>query len=338
MNRSLQTLLCFALLVPSLTHSASANPQEGEAQGGASAESAPESPADAPARDQAGSEVEAYRSRLLDYAYRSVSCLPAYQFIKERSASQELVVQASLALGDAATAMKYVEGIENWRSGLCHGHLAVHFAEQGKESEARSHIAAANEVAEWGEDRLKQAWRRDRILAQIARAHFLLGDSGQGEAIDANLVESEAGKARVAQAERATEESLEQMLESLQQATVGRELDRVTNALKAYTALFQRFFEETETREELEELIRKGMTKMPILVRLEALEGMANAALAVSGVRWDFDAMAVTPPVTGRMRSAVRAASGGTSAPGTALACQAEATLSATNRRFSAGA
>ena len=223
--------------------------------------------------------IEPYRLRLLDTAFRGVTAMPVWPHVKERSAAQEIVVRAALELGQLELALGSMEEIENWRRGLCHGHVAVYLAERGATEDATRHIAQAQAVADQGEEVLKQAWRRDRILARIAQAHVLLGEDARATTIEAGLVESEAGQSRVTQSATAEREELDELLGALERATVGKGLDEVSAALDSYSELFDRFFAEEATRADLEQRIRESMDGMPILIRLEALTEMTNAAL-----------------------------------------------------------
>ncbi len=241
--------------------------------------------ADAPLTD---APLSGPRVRLLDLAFEAASALPLHPHVKNRSRAQDGVVAASLELGQAARAFRYAGRIENWRRGAAYADVAFHCAQNGAVSEAERCLTLARQVAESplaegleeGGVESPQAWRKDRIRAKIARTFVWLGREQEAEPFLRDLEDSESGAVEVARAMRTEAGGFEQRLQALDAILATGTFDRIRAALTALAELHQRFYADEAKRTQLETRIRGATEKVPTTVRIEALAGLAEGALA----------------------------------------------------------
>ena len=145
-------------------------------------------------------ELEPYRAELLELAHRMAIALPEFPHVKDRSRLQDDVAAACFALDQPRRALGYVDQIVNWRRGAGYADYAFYCAQRGAEAEAEQYLARAQEIAAWPEDEIKQAWRRDRIRAKIARTYTVLGRPAEAARFAAGLETSEWGQVEAVEA------------------------------------------------------------------------------------------------------------------------------------------
>jgi hypothetical protein len=261
------------------------------AQGAGAASASQQPPAErAPGAAQAGAAAEgdpmpdlpadAFRLRLLELAFQAASAMPLMPHIKDRSQSQEEVVRACLELDQPRRALRYIEGIENWRKGLALAELAYYCADHGYVGEVQEHLDRAEEIAKQAVLEEDQAWRIDRIRSTIAKTHLALGHVEEAARYEAGLEESEAGRVLAIKALYLDAEGFEQRLKAVDQAVESSNFDQLKNALEALVPVFDRFYEDESRREEVQHKLLASWGKLPHQVRLDLVLALAEAALA----------------------------------------------------------
>lgn len=224
--------------------------------------------------------LDAWRGELLDLAYEGASAFPVVPHIKNRSRAQEEVVRASLELGQPKRALRYIEGIDNWRRGAGYADLACYLIEHGDASQAARFLDRAESISL--AKGLAQ-WRSDRIRVKIARAYTMLGREERAAEYVRNLGDPEIGKVTQVQAERSDNEAFDRRMREIEGLVSSGVFEKVRNGLRAYAALYRRFFEDEQKRERVMERVDAAWREMPGFVRLDLLIEMAGAALAHDG-------------------------------------------------------
>ncbi len=212
--------------------------------------------------------------KLLNLAFNAASSIPVSPHITDRSRAQEKVVDACLELGQPKQAMMFIEKIENWRKGMCYANLAYYCARQGDIDSMQYFSDIAEPIAKDAED-----WRRDRIRIKIAQAHTWLGQTQKARQFASNVVASESGKVEYVQAMLCDEESFEDQVKTLDSYIAKGDFDIVKHALEAYVQLFDRFYKDTEKRAVIEDKITASWDTIPVNIRIDWLEKLAEFAL-----------------------------------------------------------
>ncbi len=215
-----------------------------------------------------------YRFQLLDLAFDTASAIPLQPHHKDRSRAQEAVVTASLKLDQPMRSIGYIEQIEDWRRGSCYADLGFYYAQHGDVEAMRHCLQKAEEIAEEAED-----WRKDRIRAKLAQAHAWLGEYEKAEEFEADVVDSEAGKAASIRAMVGEEESFDEQIKNLDAGIALDNFDITKNALETYTQLYNRFYGDENRRSLIEEKIRSAWHSIPIFIRIELLMQLSEFSL-----------------------------------------------------------
>jgi hypothetical protein len=209
---------------------------------------------------------------------------------KDRSRAQEEVVSACLELDQPRLANDYIEGIVNWRKGDASAELALYCVQHGAAEQARTCLETARKVAddlaqalvdELEDDGVEspQDWQRDRIRSKMAKVLFVHGEPERAEALEAGLVESEAGKVDAARARVATTEDFEVQMVEHEAAVLGASFERARRSMEACVELFDRFYDDTERRARAEAALRVSGAKLPEDVLIDLLRRAAEVAL-----------------------------------------------------------
>ncbi len=215
-----------------------------------------------------------YQNELLDHAFETAAAIPVKPHIKDRSRAQEKVVAASLELDQPLRAHSLIERIDNWRRGSGYCDLAFYCARNGYTDEAQQYLNLAVQISESAED-----WRRDQIRVKIANTYVWLGQTIQADQIETGVVDPELGKVAGVKAMIAGEDYFDEQMNALDALIAPGNFDIVENALKAYTNLFNRFYDDAWRRSLAEEKIKTSWGKLPIFKRIELLTEMAGFAL-----------------------------------------------------------
>lgn len=240
----------------------------------------PASDATAAAADVSDAEVEAWRTDLLDLAYEGASRFPLEPHIKNRSRAQETLVRAAFDLQLPRRALTYAEGIANWRRGTGLAEYALVCARRGDDSQARTFLARATEVADTAEDALAQDWRRDTIRAVIAQAWVALGDEAQAARFEQGLDPAVWGRVDVLRAETLDEAELPARLDLIDQTFGLAQFDRSRTMLEELAVLYHRFYDDAERRQELLALADSSSRAVSVSVLIETRIAMIDAALS----------------------------------------------------------
>ncbi len=229
---------------------------------------------DRPAAPVVDRPVEPYRLELLELAFDAASAMPVEPHIKTRSRLQHSVVEACLDLDQPRRALACAERIGNWRRGLGFAQFAAYCAERGDRSETAHSLREAERISYSVDE-----WRRDRIRASIAEALIWLGFSDAALDFESGLVDSEAGRANRTRVELMDEGQFEQTLLGVDHTILDGSFDVVKNTLIVCVRLFDRFYGDETRRARVEETITSSWTKMPVMIRIELMMEMAQAAL-----------------------------------------------------------
>jgi len=225
------------------------------------------------------SALTAVQDELLELAFGAASALPLEPHIKNRARSQEAVVLACLALDQPERALRYAEQIPNWRKGACFAEYAAYRAERGELDDVFTYLDLAHEISEGSEGELKQAWRRDRIRAKIAKTYSLLGQTAQAARFAAGLSESEVGEVALAEARLTSPDAMEERLAQLERALGVGEFEGTKTSIFAMAELHRTFYADEEKRALIESRIQASDAKLPVLLRLDARMELVETAL-----------------------------------------------------------
>lgn len=232
--------------------------------------------------------LAAFQIELLNLAFRTGSSIPIHPHIKDRSRTQEQVVEACLILDQPQRVLPYIEQIDDWRRGSCYAELAIYYAQRGSFNTAQEYLDRAVHIVEVGLDDGKlsgaesQEWRRDRVLIKVAQTQVYLGNLKQAEELEENVVESEMGKVIGVRASLSDEETFDQQMQELDELIAQGHFDVLNNALRSCTQLFKRFYHDEIRRSQVEDKIKTAWQSIPSYVRLRLLFQLIEIALEQS--------------------------------------------------------
>ena len=242
---------------------------------------APDAKKSEPVDTLVDSKLEAYRTELLDLAFRSASAFPVKPHIKNRTRLQDSVVGTCLELGQARRALGYIESIDTWRRGSCYADVALYMARKGDTLDRiEKYIVLAKEVSDRVETEGAQDWARDRIRVKIAGAYMWLGLVDKAREFGAVPTEAEAGKVAAYSSMRAQTDDYDAQMQSLAKIIEIGGFDQTRSALEAYAHLFDRFYGDEVRRTTIEETIQKSWAKSPVQVRFDVMMKLVEFALA----------------------------------------------------------
>lgn len=223
--------------------------------------------------------LESYQQDLLELAFETASKLLLMPHIKNRARAQEQVISTCFELDQPQRALEYIEEIPNWRRGLGYANYAFYCAERGDTSRVQFHLDRARTISEDPDDETLPGWRKSRIRATIARTHVLMGQLEQAAEFGENLEESEACELAVLQARLADEDRFEADLELTNAAIQAGSMGQVQNSLEQCVEYFDRYYADEERRALAESKIALAEGKIPLLVHLDLLMKLTDAAL-----------------------------------------------------------
>jgi tetratricopeptide (TPR) repeat protein len=116
-----------------------------------------------------GNDKPSARLDALDFGFKFASAIETDP--KGKGAAQTGIVLAYLKRGEIEAAMRDAANVEGWWRGVALAEVAVKFADEGRDDEARELIRRAEEVRS-----TVNGWENPRISSHIAHAHALLGD------------------------------------------------------------------------------------------------------------------------------------------------------------------
>lgn len=224
-------------------------------------------------------KLDAWRVLLLDQAYQAGSLMPESPFIKDRSRAQERVVVAALQLGLPVRALRYIEGIDNWRRGSGYADHARYCAEHGFQAEVEPSLEAALEIARQPTGEADQQWRRDRILSKVAATRYVLGQEEAAAELSDKLEVAQQVAARAAQAEALSSEEFDAEIKRLRELAEVAGFDRKQVGIAACVRMYDRFFDDADRRGKLLVTIEDLWQKIPADVQLSTLMDLADICL-----------------------------------------------------------
>ncbi|MEI7851811.1 MAG: hypothetical protein WCH86_08260 [Kiritimatiellales bacterium] len=125
-----------------------------------------------------------------------------------------------------------------------------------------------------------QDWGRDQIKIKISRTHTLLGQIVQAKRVAAGVdASSESGKVARVEATLCAEDAFVLQVEELDRLIAMGDFDAVKNALYVCAELFNRFYDNTERRSQMEEKIKTSWRQIPVFIRIDLLLELADFAL-----------------------------------------------------------
>ena len=221
-------------------------------------------------------DLEGYRVALLDQAFQAASAMPVHPHIKDRSKAQEQVVVTALALDQPARALEYIAGIENWRRGAGYADVAAYCAHHGLQDQVEPHLQLAQAIVDGPWEVTDQAWRRERIMAKIASARWIMGEAEAAQQIASEIDSSEAAQVQAAAARFGSIESFDDEIAALREVAEIGGFERKQIGLKACIELYERFYSDGKRRGKVVVTIENLWDKIPVQVRLETLMEMAT--------------------------------------------------------------
>lgn len=220
-----------------------------------------------------------WRIELLDLAMDAASAFPSNPHAKNRSRAQSTVVEACLQLDQPLRACGFAERIQDWRRGAAYAQIALHFARAGRADEAQALLAVAQDVADAPRGEDGQAWQRDSVLVTIAEAHWALGEAEEAARRTAGVVDSELGRVERARAAEMNAEKFDAQMDGLQEVLNAANFDQARGLLEGCAALYDRFHGDVERRARAEDAVKHGWVKLPLQVRIELIQRLAEADL-----------------------------------------------------------
>lgn len=225
--------------------------------------------------------LDPQRDELLDMAFAVASLIPTDPHLSNQSRHQYGAVRTAIELGQARRALRFAKIIADWRDGLGLADLAVAWASRaaagedcGPDVRARidALIAAAHEVALDSLD-----WQRERIFYRIADARQIQGiDLNTAEAAlldDPSIIERRLATA-TPQEDRFARQAL-----ALDALIESQNFELIRVGLEGYARLYGQFYAEPAKRSKIEETIRLSWGPLPIRIRIQLLEELADAAI-----------------------------------------------------------
>ena len=197
--------------------------------------------------------VAAYRTALLDQAYDIASAMPLDPHIKDRSRAQEKVLQAALELDQPSRALRYAEGIANWRRGKGYADYACYMAGHGVTNDMPVLLKKADSIARAA----KQEWRRDAVLQRIEQANAL-------------------SKPQPSEQPPAT---FEEKFSEIDAVVLKGNLDDATALVQSCLRLYGEYYTNEAHRNQLRQKIEESWNGLPVFLRLNAFQEMATVAL-----------------------------------------------------------
>lgn len=280
-------ILLIALILPSLLLPSCGKTEEAASpllDGLAAAEGeAANTSSDQPAPVQELSDLELaseFRS-LLSIAFESSSKMPLNPHLKNRARGQEQAVLAAIELGQHELAYEYTEQIPNWRRGTSLANLAKAELERAPAAEVEWLLQRAAKVADApAAEVVDQDWRRDRIRSKIAAAYLMQGKEELAKSFALGVAPSEASHFESVHASQLSAEEFDQQLESVPALMGAASFEQARSILSNLALLHAAFYADVARRTQAQASIEEHWVSVPMLVRIELVIEMANAAVA----------------------------------------------------------
>lgn len=237
--------------------------------------------------------IASYQQELLECAFDGVSKMPLRPHIKNRSRAQQKVVDTCLELGQPALARSYIEKIDNWHRWLGHANLACYYAEKGDFENAGRQLDKVQPALRMAEEHNKglvvaatpnplydslRDWRYEAVLSRVTEVQMLMQNAA-AENVDAEMYgELNASRLNL-QAALWSEDDFEASMALLQSYIEDPNFEIVHVGFLKIADLFREHYDQVDLPEFVEQEMVPRTEKMPVFLRIEILEHLAEAAL-----------------------------------------------------------
>ena len=210
-------------------------------------------------------EIADYQEELLQIAFDTASQIPTQPHIKDRSRTQQAVIEACLKLDQPLLATRLADRIDNWRRGLSYANVAYYLATNGHDRQlVQKGLDLAELIAQLNHP---QQWHADRIRSKINQTNFLINQAENGHLAAASSTPPADN-----------DDKLNSQIKIYDDLAALGGHETTLNAISGYTDIFTRYYDNWQYREMMPEKIRFAWTKTPISIRLEILARLAQTA------------------------------------------------------------
>lgn len=214
---------------------------------------------DAPDETLVDAPLSASGEMLLRISFDAVSAMPVDPLVKDRSRTQERVVDACLELDQPLMALGFIKQIENWRRGMGYANYSFYSVKQGVTNQVDSFLKEADRIA-WT---AKQEWRRDEVLERIQDVRLLLnGDLKVQQQIESN-----------------TAGAFEKRFRDMETCAAEKDFDHLKTAMELGTSLYRDIYNTEEFRGKVAEKLVEVRSQLPVFLRLEYMQRMVRVAV-----------------------------------------------------------
>jgi len=187
-------------------------------------------------------------------------------------------------LDQPGRALDLAAEIQDWRRGTVFTSVAYYFAQHGAPKESQHCLDLAQEVVALAEQDSSdghsgQVWRRDRIRIGIARTYLALGKPEEAAKFEDGVENAEAAKLRPAKSKQRAEDAFDDELNELESTFKAGDFDQVQGALEVCAQLFDQFYTDSDRRTHLEQAMKNGWAKLPLMVRIDLMTKLIGSAL-----------------------------------------------------------
>ena len=204
--------------------------------------------------------ISDFQTELLQIAFNAASAMPLKPHIKDRSRTQERVVNACFELEQPKTALKYIDQIANWRRGLGFADYAFYSAERGVTNGIELLLEKAESIGRTA----SQEWRTDKVLDRIHQVRSLMSHM----ALPKSDVRAEDSNA-----------VFETEFNTIDKEFSSGEFDAIQAAMNSCCSLYETYYDRDELRARVEEKIDAIRGRLPVFIRLQYMNRMVHVAL-----------------------------------------------------------
>jgi len=216
---------------------------------------------------------------LLELANSAFARMPLQPHVKNRGRGQMSVVDACLEAGLPDLALEIGKTIPDWRRGLAHVRCAFWREQNGKPLDTEQLLAVAQaEVDSLRAQDAEQAWRAERILAVIARVRFLRGETEAFAKASENVSPAEGAGIQEDAALRIPDDAFAKWIEQVDAVIDSQQFEAIQSTLQTCAKLYRHHFADAKKRDELEQRVVSGYSKLPLPIRLRLLVEIGRVA------------------------------------------------------------
>lgn len=217
---------------------------------------------------------------LLRIAFDASSKMPLNPHLKNRARGQEQAVLAAIELGQLGLALELAEQIGNWRRGTSLADLAMAEVNRNPEAKVEWLLQRAAQVAdEPAAEAVDQDWRRDRIRSKIAAVYLRIGEEQRAQSFALGVSPSETFHFELVRAGQLSAEEFDQQLDAVPDLMGAASFEQARSILGNLALLHGSFYADAERRLRAQAAIEENWISVPMLVRIELVIQMAEAAV-----------------------------------------------------------